>query len=160
MIKVAVLWIVNEQGEILLAQRAHHKAQDPGVWGPAVTGKLDPGENFDEALVREVEEELSLKTTDYTPHFLLEKDYSHPDGETRRFGIYYAELPKIKTNLIHIDQNEVVGIQWFTVDELVKKMGSTPNELVPSANSVWPDTFKAIWPETFEALKAQHSGSL
>lgn len=152
MIQVAVLWIINEQGEILLAQRAHHKAQDPGVWGPAVTGKLEPGENFDEALVREVEEELSLKTTNYTPHFLLEKDYSHPDGETRKFGIYYAELPRIKTDLIHIDEDEVAGIQWFTIDELMNKMDFAPNELVPSAHSVWP--------ETFEALEAQHPGSL
>jgi len=160
MIKVAVLWIVNEQSEILLAQRAHHKAQDPGVWGPAVTGKLERGEDFDGALVREVEEELSLKTANYTPHFLLEKDYSHPDGEARKFGIYYAELLKIKTDLIHIDENEVAGIKWFTVDELVKKMDSAPNELVSSAHSVWPDTFKAIWPETFEALKAHYSGSL
>jgi isopentenyldiphosphate isomerase len=144
MIKVAVLWIINEQNEILLAQRAHHKTQDPGVWGPAVTGKLEPNEIFNDALIRETEEELSLKATDYNPHFLLEKDYNHPDGEVRRFGIYYTELQKTKTELIHIDQNEVAGIKWFALDDVVIKMESTPNELVPSANSIWPETFAAI----------------
>ncbi|HSX06653.1 MAG TPA: NUDIX domain-containing protein [Candidatus Saccharimonadia bacterium] len=146
MIKVAVLWILNEQNETLLAQRALNKSQDPGVWGPAVTGKLELGESFDEALVREVEEELSLKPTDYTPRFLFERDYNHPDGEVRKFGTYVARIPKAKTVDIQIDPNEVAGIQWFGVDELLEKMASVPNELVPSANSVWPETFKAIWP--------------
>ncbi|HSW74331.1 MAG TPA: NUDIX hydrolase [Candidatus Saccharimonadales bacterium] len=155
MIKVAVLWILNEKNEILLAQRALNKLQDPGVWGPAVTGKLEQGESFSEALVREVEEELSLKTTHYVPRFLLEKDYKHPDGEVRKFGIYATTIPKAKTELIHIDPHEVAGIKWFTIDELIKKMHSMPDELVPSAGSVWPDTFKAIWPDTYKALQAE-----
>ncbi len=144
MIKVAVLWIVNEDGEILLAQRAHHKAQDPGVWGPAVTGKLEAGENFDEALVRETEEEIALKTTDYIPHFLLEKDFNHPDGELRKFGIYYAKFPKDKTNLIQIDANEVADTTWLSLEAVKEKMRSSPQELVPSAGAVWPDTFLAL----------------
>ena|GEM_PF-930928 len=148
MIKVAVLWMLNEHDEVLLAQRALDKAQDPGVWGPAVTGKLESGESFDEALVRETEEELGLKTTDYTPRFLLEADYNHPDGEVRQFGVYAAILPKAKTALIRIDPKEVAGIRWFAIDELKQKMASTPNELVPSAGSVWPETFKAIWPRS------------
>lgn len=60
MIKVVVLWIVNELGEMLLAERAHHKGADPGVWGPAVTGRVELGEDFDQALARETAEELAL----------------------------------------------------------------------------------------------------
>jgi isopentenyldiphosphate isomerase len=54
MIKVAMLWLANEQGELLLARRAGHKKQDPGLWGPSVTGKVEPGENFERALVRKL----------------------------------------------------------------------------------------------------------
>lgn len=144
MIKAAVLWIVNEEHEILLAQRAHHKAQDPGVWGTAAAGKLETGESFDAAVVRETEEELDLTTTDYTPNFLFEKDFTHPDGEPRKFGIYYAILPKEKSKLIHVDANEVAGFAWFTLDMIEKKMRLTPEELVPSANALWPDIFKAL----------------
>ena len=144
MINVAVLWIINEEGEVLLAQRAHHKAQDPGVWGPAVTGKLEAGESFDDALVRETQEEIALKTTDYTPHSLLQKEFNHPDGELRTFGIYYTIFPKDKTNLIHVDTNEVAGITWFSVEAVKQKMQASPQELVPSANAVWPDTFLAL----------------
>lgn len=144
MIKAAVLWIVNEEQEILLAQRAHHKAQDPGVWGTAVAGKLEPGESFDTAVVREAKEELGLKPADYNPRFLFEKEFSHPDGEVRRFGIYYGVLPKAKSNLIHIDANEVAGFAWCTLEMIEEKMRLSPEELVPSANALWPDIFRAF----------------
>jgi 8-oxo-dGTP pyrophosphatase MutT (NUDIX family) len=144
MIKAAVLWIVNEEHEILLAQRAHHKAQDPGVWGTAAAGKLEPGETFDDAVVRETEEELGLATTDYTPHFLFEKDFAHPDGEPRKFGIYYAVLPKSKSALIHVDVNEVAGFAWYTLEAIEEKMQSSAGELVPSANALWPSIFQAL----------------
>lgn len=144
MIKAAVLWIVNEEREILLAQRAHHKAQDPGVWGTAAAGKLESGESFDSAIVRETEEELGLTNTDYTPKFLFEKDFTHPDGEPRKFGIYYAILPKEKSSLIHVDANEVAGFGWFTLETIEEKMRISPGELVPSANALWPEVFQAL----------------
>lgn len=144
MIKVAILWIVNEQGEILLAQRAHHKAQDPGVWGTAAAGKLEPGENFDDAVVRETKEELGLTTVHYTPRFLFEKEFAHPDGELRRFGIYYAMLPKVKSDLIRLDANEVAGFAWLTLAAIKEKMAKNPETLVPTANPLWPDIFRAL----------------
>jgi 8-oxo-dGTP diphosphatase len=148
MIKVAILWLINEDDEVLLAQRAHHKAQDPGAWGPSAAGKLERDETFDDALAREVREELALTAADYTPRFIFEKDYAHPDGEARKFGVYCAEFPKARAGLIRIEPNEVAGIKWLGVSELIKKMKSPPNELVPSVHSIWLDTFQAIWPET------------
>lgn len=143
MIRAASIWIVNENVEVLLAQRAHHKAQDPGVWGAAAAGKLELGESFDDAVVRETEEELSLKAVDYTPHFLFEKDFEHPDGELRKIGIYYAVLLKSKSGLIRIDANEVAEFAWFSLEDIEEKMRTNPEVLVPSANALWPAIFQA-----------------
>jgi len=144
MIKVAVLWLINEEGELLLAQRAHHKVHDPGVWGAAATGKLEAGETFDDAVIRETEEELSLKTADYTPQFLFERGFNHPDGEPRKFGIYYAIFPKTKSSIIRVDANEVAGFAWLPLAAVEEKMKNSPEELVPSANAIWPDIFSAL----------------
>jgi isopentenyldiphosphate isomerase len=149
MIHVATLWIINERGELLMAQRAHNKSTDPSTWGPSVTGKLEPGESFDEALVREVHEELSLPPHEYTPQFAVQKEFVHPDGETRTFGVYYAFLTKDKTALITIDTKEVAAIQWHSLEDIETMMRNTPELLVPSANAVWPDEFEA-----FKAAKA------
>lgn len=144
MINVAVLWLVDGTGNILLAQRSHLKAQDPSIWGPSVTGKLEPGENFDQALAREVEEELALKPSDYQPHFLFEKVFDHPDKEQRKFGAYYAVFPKDKTAGIKVDPAEVAGVAWFSLEEILERMKSAPEELVPSAEVIWPATFDAL----------------
>jgi 8-oxo-dGTP pyrophosphatase MutT (NUDIX family) len=114
------------------------------VWGTAAAGKLEPGESFDDAVVRETKEELGLTTADYTPNFLFEKDFAHPDGQSRKLGIYYAVLPKVKSALILIDANEVAGFAWYTLEAIEEKMQSSPEELVPSANALWPSVFQAL----------------
>lgn len=144
MIKVAVLWLVDENGELLLTRRADHKKQDPGVWGPTVTGKLEEGETFDTALAREVREEIALAPDTYTPHFLFAYEYAHPDGETRLFGVYYANTPRAIENKIHLDSNEVAEAKWITVKKARELLAHVPEKLVPSASSVWPATFKKL----------------
>jgi isopentenyldiphosphate isomerase len=144
MINVATLWLVNEYGEILLAQRSYKKENEPGAWGPSMTGRLDPGETFDQALVREANEELGLGPDVITPHFLVAHVYDHPDGEQRTFGAYYALLPKAKTSLLKLQESEVEGVAWHTLVDIENWMQTKPEELVPSADAVWPATFEAL----------------
>jgi isopentenyl-diphosphate Delta-isomerase len=144
MIKVTVLWLVNENSELLLTRRADHKKQDPGVWGPTVTGKLEEGETFDTALTREVEEEIALKPDTYSPHFLLEYEYAHPDGEHRLFGVYYANVLKAIEDKVRLDPNEVAESKWVSVHEAQDMLTHVPEKLVPSASSVWPPTFEKL----------------
>ena len=100
MIKVAMLWLIR----LLLARRADHKAQDPGLWDPSVTGKMEPGESFGETLLREAEEELALSPKEYIPEFLFETDFAHPDGKTRKFNVYTAKVTKnIITRLVEVE---------------------------------------------------------
>ncbi len=144
MINVAVLWLVNENGEILLAQRSYTKENEPGVWGPSMTGRLDPGETFDQALVREAQEELGLSAGDIEPRFLVKHTYDHPDGEQRVFGAYYAVFPGAKTDMLKLQESEVEGVAWYSLAKIEAWMRDRPQELVPSANDVWPATFEAL----------------
>lgn len=59
--RVSALWITNSKGEILLAQRALSKKNDPGRWGPAVAGTVEEGETYDSNIVKEAFEELGLR---------------------------------------------------------------------------------------------------
>ncbi len=144
MIHVATLWLVNEDKEILLAQRSYKKENEPGMWGPSVTGRMEPGERVEETLLREVEEELGLKSADYVPCHLTEMDFEHPDGITRRFYAYYAVIPKVMSDEMHLQESEVEGVAWVPLSDILVRMKQHPDELVPSADDIWPATFQAL----------------
>lgn len=65
---VVHLHVFNSQGDIYLQKRPEWKDIQPGKWDTAVGGHVDLGENVEQALKREVQEELGI--TDFTPEAL------------------------------------------------------------------------------------------
>ena len=62
---VVHLHLFNSRGELYLQRRPMWKDIQPGRWDTAVGGHVDFGESVEEALRREVREELGI--TDFTP---------------------------------------------------------------------------------------------
>ena len=65
---VVHLHIFNQKGDLFLQKRSLSKDIQPGKWDTAVGGHVDYGETIEEALRREVREELGV--TDLTPQFV------------------------------------------------------------------------------------------
>ncbi|OIQ45013.1 MAG: 7,8-dihydro-8-oxoguanine-triphosphatase [Gammaproteobacteria bacterium MedPE] len=72
-INVAVAVIVNSQQQILLALRHQHLHQG-GKW-EFPGGKIETGETAQQAIIREINEEVSLSTQSTVPMMVLEHDY-------------------------------------------------------------------------------------
>lgn len=72
-IHVAVGVLANSAGEILIARRAQ-QAHQGGLW-EFPGGKVEPGETVQEALARELREELGVYTGDYQPVIQVAHDY-------------------------------------------------------------------------------------
>ena len=62
---VVHLHVFNSQGEVYLQKRPEWKDIQPGKWDTAVGGHIDYGETPEQALVREVREELGI--TNFVP---------------------------------------------------------------------------------------------
>ena len=77
---VVHLHVFNSQGELYLQKRPAWKDIQPDKWDTAVGGHVDLGENIQEALRREVQEELGI--TDFNPQALPHSSFSPTANES------------------------------------------------------------------------------
>ncbi len=61
--RLATVIVVDARGWLLLQERDEHAPVSPNQWG-LVGGHVEPGEEWEEALAREVEEETGLRLDD------------------------------------------------------------------------------------------------
>ncbi|AMD16694.1 DNA mismatch repair protein MutT [Methanobrevibacter sp. YE315] len=93
--------IKNDDGKILILKRHPLSKTDPDTW-ELPGGKVDPGESFDDALVREIKEETSLdaKVGDFAE--AVQNDYAHK--RTVQLIMYLDDVEgDVKISDEHID---------------------------------------------------------
>ncbi len=120
--RVAYLWVTDEEGNILLAQRAFTKAHHPGCWGPAVAGTVEEGETYEQNIVKESEEELGLVNIkpDLGIKKLVRSKWSYFSQE------FLLKLP-VGFNDFKLDATEVINARWFSKDELRIELEKNPD---------------------------------
>lgn len=104
--------IKNDAGEILIVKRHPKSRTDPGMW-ELPGGKVENGEFFVDALVREIKEETCLdgKVGDFCE--AIQNDYMHK--RTVQIIMYLKDLTgEIKISDEHIDWT------WTSADEMKK----------------------------------------
>ncbi len=103
--------LINQKGQILIAKRPDHKSF-PGFW-EFPGGKVEKGESAAQALSRELEEELKIKThaTSFTP--LLEVEYSY---ECQGFHLIMPTFLCTQWEG-EIQPQEHPEIAWITLDQ-------------------------------------------
>ena len=75
MIDVVAAVIQNEEGKILIAQRNLKKSQG-GLW-EFPGGKIEPNETKEEAIIREIKEEMDIDIE--AKKFIGQKVFNYPD---------------------------------------------------------------------------------
>ena len=120
---VVHLHVFNSKGDVYLQKRPEWKDIQPGKWDTSVGGHLDYGETPEQALVREVREELGIT-----------------DFQSERKGMYVfegrreRELVYVNTTIydgpIKPSAEELDGGRFWTIAEIREAMGQnllTPN---------------------------------
>ncbi|UOQ87170.1 NUDIX hydrolase [Gracilibacillus salinarum] len=125
---VVSVWIINENGDILLTKR-HPDKSHPNLW-EGTGGSILAGENSLEGALREVKEEIGVP---------LSKKNGKLVKSTRRDGFHdfkddwlFAENVDIRD--VVLQEEEVVDIKWVTRKELKAMYDS--HQLVPTLRYV------------------------
>ena len=108
MIDVVAAVIQNEEGKILIAQRNLKKSQG-GLW-EFPGGKIEPNETKEEAIIREIKEEMDIDIE--SKKFIAQKVFNYPDKDINLIAI---ECKQIKGD---IKLNEHEDIKWVNKNEL------------------------------------------
>lgn len=134
--RIAVLWLINEKGEIMLSQRAAHISTDAGMWGPSVSGKVDEGEDAEEAAVRETYEELGADPAEVVPiHHLHDASHYHNAGRLREFNIFSTNVKSTLIKKAKLEPNEVAAVKWISLQNLQKEYEHSPETIIISSNT-------------------------
>jgi isopentenyl-diphosphate Delta-isomerase len=113
-------YIFNENGEVLVTQRADSKKVWPSVWTNSVCGHPGPGESLEKAITRRAAYELGLTVSGIEAK-LPRYRYRTPPYN----GIIENEFCPVFFAITHAEPNpnpeEVSAYQWLAWDEFVAK---------------------------------------
>lgn len=106
---VAVEAVIVKNGKVLITQRSFERSHAPGEW-EIITGRVDQGETFEEALKREVKEEVNLVVEPLQPfntfHF-----FRGPE-KAEHLGVSF--LCEYVPGEIALNDKEQIAYKWTT----------------------------------------------
>ncbi|MEO1060974.1 MAG: NAD(+) diphosphatase [Actinomycetota bacterium] len=102
----AVIMLIRRDDEVLLA----HGRQFPGRFYSALAGFVEPGEDLEEAVAREVREEVGIEITDI--RYFGSQPWPFPHSLMIGFTARWA------SGELDIDPTEIVDAGWFRADDL------------------------------------------
>ena len=130
------VWVTNEKGEILLAQRGFDRPFHPGLWGHAAGGMVEEGESYESNALKEAEEEIGLTG------IKLFSEYTIPAniGYSVFFRCFSTE---VDSSYKFVKQDsEVEQVKWFTKEELRRAYGERKERFVPNFDQAIKHFFK------------------
>lgn len=120
---VVHLHVFNSQGDLYLQKRPEWKDIQPGKWDTACGGHVDLNETIEQALHREVKEELGI--TDYLPERIGMYVF---EGKRERELVYVHKT--VYDGTIQPSRDELAGGRFWSRKEIMEYIGKdvfTPN---------------------------------
>jgi 8-oxo-dGTP diphosphatase len=112
---VAVEGVVIKDGKMLITQRSFERPHAPGEW-EILTGRVDQGETFEEAVKREVTEEVGLDVEVMEPfntfHFFRGSE------KAEHLGVSF--ICKYTKGEVKLDKTEQIDFKWVTPEEALE----------------------------------------
>ena len=125
--RVVLVLPKTDEGKIILGKRAKEKFPFPGIWCCALGGKVRANESYEEAVVREMKEEIgmnleveevAISKLDLVQEKAIAKIFTTKEG---------AVLEQFK-----LDPSEIEYCRSFTVNEILSLIEKEPNSFAPT----------------------------
>ena len=125
---VVHLLVFNDTGKLLLQKRSTAKDIQPGKWDTSVGGHINEGETVDEALTREMAEELGIADVACKKLYT----YIHESDIEREF---VTTFHCIWNGPVVFHRKEIDEVAWFSFERITSLFGT--GELTPNFEQEW-----------------------
>lgn len=106
-------WIMNKSGEILLQKRSTNKLKNPNKWAKT-GGQVDSGETVEEAISREVHEELGIEI----PKNQIKVIAIYKSDDKKYFSHNFIFVVNYKVDNYILQEEEVAEVKYVTIEEI------------------------------------------
>jgi isopentenyl-diphosphate delta-isomerase type 1 len=125
--------VFRSDGQVLLQRRSMSKDTNPGKWTSSCCGHVDAGEDYREAAVRELDEELGIALDG--PDGLSEL-FRH--GPCRATGNEFIRVYRVFWDgAVQPHPDEVSELRWLSPGDLSEAVAARPRVFTPSLRLVW-----------------------
>lgn len=118
------VFLLRSDGALLIHKRSDTKEEFPSVWTSSCSGHVSSGEDYDSTAVRELQEELGVKSD----VLRLQKFSACADTSYEFTVLYQCTSDAIVTP----DSGEIAAVKWMQVNDVQLWMEQSPNEFSPA----------------------------
>lgn len=140
--RVSAIYLINDQGEILIQHRADGRLDHSSA------GHVDPGESYKQAAIRELKEELGVNGVDLEEYSKTKAIDEGPNNDQKRYHLFQVYVTK--ANPVKIDPKEVKTVYWASPQSVLKDMQENQH------NNKYTRGFLATILEILKYLRVPH----
>ena len=130
-VRSASLWITNSNDDILIAQRKHTKRNNPDKWSEAVGGTVEGRDDYESTMLREAEEEIGLKVTNYKAG--PKQFISSP---TKYFVQWYQTIIDQPIETFQLQDDELEQLAWISQDQFIRELRESPKKYIDEMHEI------------------------
>lgn len=141
--KAVHIWIINEQGDILLQRRSPNKDSDPNKLDISCAGHLTTGDDSMTGALRELKEELDLEIEPHELNYIttLKRSPEHEDDFVdHEFDDVYLLRTNKKIEDLTYQREEISEIFFVPYKKFKEMISKEQSDLV-----IYPDEYKILF---------------
>jgi len=128
------LFLFNDDGELLLQQRAAGKRLWPGFWSNSCCSHPRRGETLPIATLRRLSDELNIKTElEFVYHFCYQAYFSEAGSENELCHVFLGSI----AGAVHPNDSEIENTRFISPDDLTAELREHPEDFTPWFQQEW-----------------------
>ena len=139
--KEVIVFVVNDNNEVLLQKRSANKKHFPNKWTVLSGHVEDFDDTFEAAAVRELKEEIGLTVNISELKYLTENEVIKEDN-SKHITKYYSIISNKQEDEYTIQTEELSEVKWYSCNDFVNMMENNDERVVFSPKIL--EVFKSM----------------